>query len=439
MASYVPATDADRAAMLQSIGAKSLADLHRCVPEAVRLKRPLNLPQGMSEHEVLTRMRAMATSNTVFPAVFRGVGSYRHFIPSIVGTVTGKETFLTAYTPYQAEISQGVLQAIFEFQTMICELTGMDASNASVYDGATAAGEAMAMCRERGRTRALVSAAVHPQVIDVVRTYCRAVGAEVVLVPAPNGVTDLAALKALAGDTDACLLIQQPNFYGMLEDADTLGEAIHTAGGKFVMSVNPLAAALLKTPADCGADIAVGDGQPLGLPMAFGGPTVGFMAAKAAMVRRLPGRIVGETTDHDGRRAFVLTLQAREQHIRREKASSNICSNQALCAMTASVYLAAMGPQGVAAAAQQSMDNAHALADVLCAIEGVSLKYAAPFFHEFVTTCPVPVDKVLTALEQKGILGGLPLENGDILWCATEMNDQAQIDQVAAVVKEVCA
>ena len=440
MGGYVPATDADRAAMLQALGLTRMEDLFACVPEAVRQRAPLDLPPGESELEVLERMRGLAARNTVFPTMFRGVGAYRHFIPGIARSVSGKETFLTAYTPYQAEMSQGLLQAIFEFQTMICELTGMDAANASVYDGATAAAEAAAMCRERAHTRTVISAAAHPQMIEVVRAYCRAAGTELAIAPAKEGVTDPTALAAMLGGADACVIVQQPNFYGLLEDCDALGEAAHAAGAKFVMSVNPLAAALLRTPADCGADIAVGDGQPLGLPLAFGGPSLGFMAAKQALVRRLPGRIVGQTADADGNRAFVLTLQAREQHIRREKAGSSICSNQALCALQASVYLAAMGPNGLCAAAQQSMDNAHALAGAICDVPGYALRFAGPYFHEFVTTCPAPPERALAALEKHGVLGGLPLTgelDGCILWCATELNTQQEIDRVAAVLREV--
>ncbi len=444
MNGYIPATQADRQRMLSAIGMATLEDLYADVPGDVLLKRPLDLPQGEGEQGALARMQALAMRNTVFPTVLRGAGAYRHFIPGQARSIPGKETFLTAYTPYQAEMSQGVLQAIFEFQTMMCELVGMDAANASVYDGATAAGEAAAMCRERGRTRTLISGAVHPQVIQVVRTYCAAMDAELTVIPAKEGRTDAQALAAVAGAQDACLIVQQPNFYGLLEDADALGQVAHAAGAKFVLCVNPLAASILKTPADCGADIAVGDAQPLGLPMAFGGPSVGFMATKQAMIRRLPGRIVGETTDAQGRRAFVLTLQAREQHIRREKAGSNICSNQALCALTASVYLAAMGPQGVQEAAQQCVDNAHALAKALGSISGFDLRFGdTPFFHEFVTRCPVPVDIVLAKLEQAGILGGLPLtgegwgENGCLLWCATEANTAADIDRVAGVLREV--
>ncbi|MDR3050635.1 MAG: aminomethyl-transferring glycine dehydrogenase subunit GcvPA [Oscillospiraceae bacterium] len=442
MGSYVPATDADRAAMLAAVGVESLDELYAAIPASVRLARPLNLPEGASELEVSRRMQALAARNTVFPTLLRGAGAYRHFVPGIVPAICGKETFLTAYTPYQAEMSQGVLQAIFEFQTMVCELTDLDAANASVYDGATAAGEAAAMCRDRGRTRTLVSAGVNPQTLDVVRTYCAAVDAPLQIVPTRQGVTDLAGLADMAGQQDACLLVQQPNFYGLLEDIPALAQAAHAAGAKLIVSCNPIAMALLRTPGDCGADIAVGDGQPLGLPLAFGGPSVGFMAATAAMMRKLPGRIVGQTVDAEGRRAFVLTLQAREQHIRREKAGSNICSNQALCAMQAAVYLAAMGPAGLQEAARQSMQNAHALADLLCQVPGVRMAFPGPYFHEFVTTCPVPTGEALSALEARGILGGLPLEGelaGHLLWCATELNTPDEMRCAAEALREVCA
>ena len=328
MGSYLPSTDGERQAMLEAIGCRSMDDLYAQVPPEMRVDR-LDLPDGKSELEVRRILEDMAAKNTVFPSVFRGAGAYRHYIPSIVKSVTSKETFLTAYTPYQAELSQGVLQSIFEYQTMICTLTGMDASNASIYDGASAAAEAVAMCRDRKRSTVLLSAAIHPMVRRTVETYCFGNGMEVRIVPMKNGFTDAQALAGLLDDTVACFYLQQPNYFGRIESAKELGEAAHAAGAKFIMGVNPIAMAVLKTPGECGADIAVGEGQPLGMPLSFGGPYLGFMAATAALTRKLPGRIVGETADHDGRRAYVLTLQAREQHIRREKASSNVCSNQA--------------------------------------------------------------------------------------------------------------
>lgn len=440
MGSYIPSTPAQREEMLRAVGVSSADELFAEIPASVRCKG-LNLPDGKSELEVSREMRKIAAKNTVFPSVFRGAGAYNHYIPSIVKSIAAKEEFLTSYTPYQAEISQGLLQSIFEYQTMICELTGMDASNASVYDGASAAAEAAAMCRDRKRTRALVSAAAHPDVIRTMRTYAFAAGTEVELIPVKDGRTDLSALSSMLGPDVASVYLAQPNFYGCLEEAEGFAGAAHAAGAKLILGVNPIAAAILKTPADAGADIAVGEGQPLGMPLSFGGPYLGFMACKAAMMRKLPGRIVGETTDVDGRRAFVLTLQAREQHIRREKASSNICSNQANCALTASAYLAAMGPKGLREAARQCHAKAHYLAGKLGGIEGFGFKFPSPFFHEFVTFCPVDPEKLTAALEAKGILGGLPLEGdqaGCILWCCTEMNSREEIDALVDAVQEVC-
>ncbi len=435
--SYVPSTGEQRREMLRTIGMQDFRDLYRDVPADMILDRPLDIPKGMSELEVTRAMSAMAERNTVFSTVLRGAGAYDHYIPSIVKSVTSKEEFLTAYTPYQAEMSQGVLQSIFEYQTMICELTGMDVSNASVYDGCTAAAEAAAMCRDRKRRVTLISAAAHPDTINTVRTYCYGTGDELRVVPMKDGRTDPDALREMLTPAVASFYVQQPNFFGQFEDAETLGQMVHEAGAMYVMGCNPIALGIMKTPAACGADVAVGEGQPLGMPISFGGPYLGFMATTTKHMRKLPGRIVGETTDHDGRRAYVLSLQAREQHIRREKASSNICSNQALCALTAGVYLAAMGPEGLAEAARQSMAKAHYLCRGLTAMEGVDLVYTGEFFHEFVTTLPRR-DEVLSALESAGILGGLPVEGG-VLWCATEKVGKAQLDKALEVVKEVLA
>lgn len=437
MGHYIPVTPTEQQQMLETIGLKTTGELYAAIPADMQVDT-LNLEPGKSEWEVTQTLTAMAAKNKVFSSIFRGAGAYNHYIPAIVGSITGAETFLTAYTPYQAEVSQGVLQNIFEYQTMICELTGMDASNASVYDGAAAAAEALTMCRERKRTRALVSATVHPMTLQTMKTYSAGAGVELVVIPEKDGRTDLSALAGLLDETTASVYIQQPNFYGLLEDAEAVGEATHSAGAKYIMGINPIAGAVLKTPRECGADIAVGEGQPLGMPLSFGGPYLGFMACTTPLVRRLPGRIVGETTDADGRRAYVLTLQAREQHIRREKAASNICSNQALCAMTAAVYMGAMGPEGMAQAANLCYSKAHYLAGELAAIPGVELAHSGEFFHEFVTTLPVSAQLLLDRLEQQDILGGWPLGDRSILWCATECCTKAQIDSLVAVVKEVC-
>ena len=437
MGSYVPSTPAERQEMLKAIGLSDYRELYRDVPESMYLDRPLDVPAGMSELEVSRAVSAMAAKNKVFSTILRGAGAYDHYIPSIVKYIPAKEEFLTAYTPYQAEMSQGILQSIFEYQTMICELTGMDVSNASVYDGATAAAEAAAMCRDRKRKVTLVSAAAHPDVINTIRTYCYGAGEELRIVPAKDGKTDLDALKEMLTPDVASFYVQQPNFNGLFEDAEALGEAVHAAGAMYVMGCNPIALAIMKTPRDCGADVAVGEGQPLGMPISYGGPYLGFMATTSKHMRKLPGRIVGETTDDEGRRAYVLSLQAREQHIRREKAGSNICSNEALCALTAGLYMATMGPDGMAQAAKQSMAKAHYLADALCAIDGVKLRYSGAFFHEFVTDMP-KTEEVLSALSEAGILGGLSVEGG-ILWCATEKVTREALDKTAAIVKEVLA
>lgn len=437
MGSYIPNSLSERKKMLDTIGISSIDDLFSHIPDSVKVDH-LDLPEGLSEMEVRAKMSAMAEKNKVFRSIFRGAGAYNHYIPSIVKTVTSKEEFVTAYTPYQAEISQGILQSIFEYQTMMCELTGMALSNASVYDGATAAAEATAMCHDRKRHKVVISAGANPQVIETVKTYCFGSNTPVEVVPLKDGRTDMDALRAAVTPDVSCVYIQQPNFYGVIEDAVKLGEIAHEGGAKYIMGVNPISLGVLETPAAQGADIAVGEGQPLGMALGFGGPYLGFITCTKAMMRKIPGRVVGETTDVNGNRAFVLTLQAREQHIRREKASSNICSNQALCALTAAVYLSAMGPDGLTEVAEQCASKAQYTANRLCEIEGVSLAYEPPFFHEFVTTLPVPAENVLAALEEKGILGGLPVENG-ILWCVTEMNTKAQIDAMVEVVREVCA
>ena len=381
MGSYVPTTAAEREEMLAAIGVKSLEDLYQAVPQGMLLNGTLNIPGGMSELEVREAVTAMAEKNKVYKTVLRGAGAYRHFI--------------------------------------------------------TAAAETIPMCRDRKRTKAYVSACVNPQVIEVMRTYCFASNTELTVVPAKDGRTDLDALKAALGEDAACFYLQQPNYFGQIEDARAIGELVHATGAKFVMGVNPIACALLPTPREMGADIAVGDGQPLGLDTAFGGPYLGFMATTAAMTRKLPGRIVGQTKDVDGKTGYVLTLSAREQHIRREKASSNICSNQALCAFTAGVYMAAMGEAGMKQCARLCTSKAHYFAAELVKA-GCKLKYQGEFFHEFVTEveCPNCRKKILDALDAADILGGAEVDGG-ILWCVTELVSKAQLDKAVSIVKEV--
>lgn len=438
MGSYVPATAQERRRMLRTLGLSSVEELFLAVPERVRVGA-LDLPEGRSEMETFLHLRALSRKNHVFGSIFRGAGAYNHYIPAIVGTVTSKEEFLTSYTPYQAEISQGTLQSIFEYQTQICELTGMDVSNASVYDGATAAAEAVLMCEERRRTGAVVSGAAHPQALETIRTYAESREVPVVTIACPRHVTGPDALREAleANPQTACVFVQSPNFFGAIEDVASLAEVTHGAGAQLVMSANPISLGLLESPGELGADIAVGEGQPLGLSLSFGGPYLGYLACRERLMRRLPGRIVGETSDDAGRRAYVLTLQAREQHIRREKASSNICSNEALCALAASVYLAALGPRGLRQVAASSTAHAHYLAGQLAAL-GLRTTLDAPFFNEFPTSCPIDANVLVDALADRDILAGLPVGD-EIVWCCTELNAKAQIDGLVDAIREVIA
>jgi len=437
MGTFIPNTKEEQLQMLNEIGYADFDDLFKDIPEEARIKGELDLPKGKSEIEVSRIMEELAEDNCVFSSIFRGAGAYNHYVPAAVDAIANKEEFLTAYTPYQAEISQGILQSIFEYQTMICELTGMDISNASMYDGASAAAEACAMAKDRKRSTIYVSEAVDPRIISVIRTYSFGRDTEVRIVPAKDGATDNEALKEmLAADPKAaCFLMQYPNFYGVIEDADAQAAIVHDSKAQFIMSINPIAMGLLKTPGEIGADIVVGEGQPLGLGLAFGGPYLGILATTQKNMRKIVGRLVGETVDSRGERGYVLTLQAREQHIRREKASSNICSNEALCALKASIYLSTIGPKGLKKVATLCTSKAHYLADRL-EEAGLKRKYDKEFFHEFVTTCP-DADKLLDTLEDNGILGGLKLNDTDILWCCTELNAKEDMDDVVEIAKEV--
>ena len=434
MGRYIPETLSEQETMLKDIGYTSIDDLYSMVPEQVKLK-DLNIPEGKSELEVLEQMKEIAGQNTVFRSIFRGAGVYAHHIPSIVKTITSKEEFVTAYTPYQAEISQGVLQSIFEYQTQICELTGLDVSNASVYDGAVAAAEAIFMTLERNKDEILVSDTIDPETLAVIKTYCESRSVKVTLLKNRSHLTDLEEVKKSLNERTAGLYIESPNYYGLVEDVEAFAELMHENKARIIEGCDPVSLALYKAPGEMGVDIAVGEGQQLGLPMGFGGPYLGFMSCRKELMRKLPGRIVGETTDHEGRRAYVLTLQAREQHIRREKASSNICSNEALCAMTASVYLAAMGPEGMQKLALSCYSNAHYLAEKLNDI-GFRRIDEGEFFDEFLTDSPVDPKLLEDKLAEKKILSGLPLDEG-ILWCATELNTKDKIDELIKAIREV--
>lgn len=433
MAGYIPHTENDIAQMKKVVGIKDIDELFDVIPSEIRKKANINIDGGLSEIEVAQKLKSLADKNLVYSKVLRGAGAYHHYIPPVVKSLATRSEFLTAYTPYQPEISQGILQTIFEYQTMICELTGLDVSNASVYDGATACAEAAMMCISRKRANIAVSETVNPQTIEVLKTWSRGLGTEIKIIPANENLTDITKIKEVIGDDCAAVIMQSPNYFGCVEDMQAASDEAHEAGARFVASVNPISLMLYKSPGEYGADIAVGEGQPLGSPLGFGGPYLGFMAATSAMMRKLPGRIVGETRDRNLKRAFVLTLQAREQHIRREKASSNICSNQAHVALTAAIYMSAMGKEGLYDVAKRCYDNAHYLKRELLNIKGV-LSDENEFFNEFVVS-GFDGKKLNADLKEYDILGPLEVESS-LLWCATEMLNKDDIDKVVKIAKE---
>ena len=438
---YVPHTDQDRQKMLAACGLTSVEELFADIPEAVRLHRELDLPAPLSEIELVAHLEALAAKNAAVTC-FLGGGYYDHFVPAVVEAVTGRSEFYTAYTPYQPEISQGTLTAIYEFQTMIAELTGLDVANASMYDGASALAEAAVMAvRKTGRGLVVVAGSVHPEYRRVLATYLTPRGVEVEELPWRDGVTVIDD----PGQATAALIVQQPNFFGCLEDMEAMERAAHAAGALLVVCADPVSLALLKPPGEYGADIACGEGQSLGLPMSFGGPGLGFLAARADLVRHLPGRVVGATRDTRGQRGFVLTLQAREQHIRREKATSNICSNQALCALAATVHLSALGAVGLAGVAQLCAAKAAYARERVAAVPGFSAAFAAPFFKEFVVKSAYPWEKVSGVLAAHGLAAGpelgrfYPELSGHFLVAVTEKRTRADIDRLGAALSEVAA
>ncbi|MEX1307409.1 MAG: aminomethyl-transferring glycine dehydrogenase subunit GcvPA [Eubacteriales bacterium] len=436
MADYLPNTKSEQSEMLKTLGLEKLEDLFSHLPEAVRLNRPLHLPEGLCEMENKAQIEALSKKNKVYDTCFLGAGAYRHFIPSVVSGVASRAEFVTGYTPYQAEISQGVLQSIFEYQTMMCTLTGLDVSNASVYDGATALAEGVMMCVNQKKNTVLVSEAINPEYMRVLKTWCTYCEVELKTLPIKAYVTDLDDLSESITEDVGAVVLQSPNFFGSFEDMEKASGIIHEKGALFVASVNPISLAVCACPGDYGADVAVGEGQPLGNALGGGGPYLGFMTATKKLMRKLPGRIVGQTLDNQGRRAFVLTLQAREQHIRREKAASNICSNQALNALTAAVYLSAMGPQGLGEVVESCMVSAHTLRDKMAKTRGVTV-FEQDFFHEFVVEIDADEKVLEKALTENGILGGYPLGNGRYIYCATELIDETKMDKLCGILAEV--
>ncbi len=440
---YIPATDAEREEMLRAIGVGAVEDLFADLPARVRLARPLALPPALSEPELVADLRRLAARNSDCDRLtcFLGAGAYDHFVPSVVWHLIGRGEFLTAYTPYQAELMQGELQAGYEYQSMLCELTAMDVANASMYDGASAVAEAAVMARDlTRRDEVLVSTAVHPEYRQVLHTYVRPLGLTVVEIPHRNGLTDLAAIERALSSRTAAVICQHPNFFGGLEDGPTLADLAHRAGALLVVAIaDPLSMGILQPPGRWGADIVAGEGQALGNPLNFGGPYLGMLATRQEFVRRMPGRLIGATVDTEGTRGFVLTLQTREQHIRRERATSNICTNEALLTLAAAVYLATVGKTGLRQVAELNLQKAAYAKVAIAALGGYTLPWGTPTFHEFVVRTPIPPDEVNRRLRAEGILGGAPLgrwypDLADCwLLCVTEQRTRAEIDRFVAL------
>lgn len=436
---YLPMTERNQKEMLEAIGVSSIDELFEDIPESVRFKGEYNIKPAKSESALLKELSQLAAKNIDSKSYtsFLGAGVYDHYVPVIVDHVLSRSEFYTAYTPYQPEISQGELQAIFEFQTMICELTGMDVANSSMYDGGTALAEAATLsCGSTRRKKILISAAVHPEYKDVVKSYAKGQYIEVIEIPQADGVTNLDVLKEQMNDEVAGVIVQYPNFFGRIEALEEIEKIVHQDKGMFIVCSNPLALGVLTPPGEFGADIVAGDAQPFGIPAAFGGPHCGFFAVNQKLMRKVPGRLVGETVDEDGKRGFVLTLQAREQHIRRDKATSNICSNQALNALAASVAMTALGKKGVCEMATQNIQKAHYAKKVLQA-KGVEVVYDGPSFNEFVIKLPASYEECNAALLEKGIVGGYhlgltypELEN-HMLVAVTELRTKEEIDAFA--------
>jgi len=445
MQHYLPHTDDDIREMLERIGVQSFDELLTTVPKEILAKSKLRLPEGLSELEALARVKQLSYLNrtTECYACFMGGGSYDHFVPAAVDAILSRSEFYTAYTPYQAEVSQGTLQAIYEYQSLICRLTGMDAANASHYDGATALAEAMLVsCAQARRDKILVSQGVHPHYVEVLRTYAHSAKIEIAIAPLANGVTDPDFVKKNIGSA-ACLMLQSPNFLGFIEDIAAFNDPVHAAKSLLVVSADPISLGLLEAPGKLGADIVTGEGQGLGNGLNFGGPYLGIFAVKKELVRRIPGRLIGATTDAQGRRGFVMTLQTREQHIRREKATSNICTNQALCALAACITLELLGEEGLREMADLCLQKAHYLADGIAAIDGFSIPHQQPFFKEFPVLYKGDTRKLLGNLSDKGFLLGPDLGRfhpdwkGMFLVAVTEKRTKEEMDGLIKTMKAV--
>jgi glycine dehydrogenase subunit 1 len=443
---FIPVTKKEREEMLAWVGAASIDDLFCDIPDEIRLGSLLNLPEAVPEREVTALMAKIAAQNADPHAVpcFAGGGSYDHFVPAVVQAVISRSEFYTAYTPYQAEISQGTLQTIFEYQTLVCSLTQMDVANASMYDGGSALAEAVIMAAEiTGRSTVVCPECVNPLYRQVVKTYTENLGIELVGVGHRDGAADLDELRERTGDATAAVVVQQPNFFGCLEDVDRISAIAQESGGLLIASVDPISLAVLKSPGEYGADIVVGEGQGIGSPVSFGGPLLGLFAAKKEHIRRMPGRVIAETRDRDGKTGYVMALQTREQHIRREKATSNICTNEALCALASCVYLSALGGSGLIDAAETSLERAHTLARAVDSAPRLRLVHERPFFKEFAVQTALAGDEAVQRLFEAGFIVGPALgrwypelENAFLL-CATEKRSAEEVERLAAALERI--
>lgn len=439
---YIPNTKEQVKAMLDAIGHSNVEELFSEIPEHVKLHRPYRLKNALSELEVVKRLKGLADLNegTDERVSFIGAGSYDHYIPTVIRHIISRSEFYTSYTPYQPEVAQGTLQYIFEYQTMMTELTGMDVSNASMYDGATATAEAISMAvGKTRRDKVLVASTIHPNTLEVIKTYAHFRGVTVELVDHKEGRVDKEDLAKKLDKSVACFVGMNPNFYGIIEDYTEIGKVLHDTKSLLILNVNPMALGVVKTPRDMGADICIGEAQVFGLPQNFGGPYLGFLTTTEELMRKMPGRICGQTTDVDGKRAFVLTLQAREQHIRREKANSNICSNQSLNVLASSIYLSIMGKQGIIEVCEQNMQKAHYAFKQITELPHFQAVYDGSFFNEFVVKTDHPVERVEMALKEAGMVSGLHLGEfdeklqGQILFCVTEKRTKPEIDRLVEV------
>lgn len=438
---YTQFTDAQVGQMLSTIGVSQIDDLFKTIPTALRMKGPLKVPRGVSELEMLRDLNALASKNqdTSRLTCFLGGGAYDHFVPTLVDAMAAQTEFVTGYTPYQAEASQGILQLFYEFQTMVCELTGMDVSNASLYELASAAAEAVMMATgATGRNHAVIADNVHPDILRVLTTYAAERGVKLTTITTTEGVVSEEALRAKVSEETAAVVLGSPNFFGCVERLDRLIPIVQAAGALAIVTTDPLAGGVLKSPGAFGADIVVAEGQPLGIPLLYGGPYLGLLACREKFLRKMPGRVVGMTKDVDGRRGFCLALQTREQHIKRERATSNVCTNQGLLAVRASIYMAAMGKQGIATVAGQCFDKAHYAAERISKTKGFALRFVAPFFKEFTVKTTKRVRDVLASCRQRGLLAGVPLAKFDerfsdcFLVAVTEKRTKEEIDALVA-------